>query len=350
MPRARLLASLTTVAALGLALAGGELLVRASVGMPRAPEPLDAGLPVLHEPDATLGWRNQAGTVTWPGRLRDRDRPIALTFWPGGLRATAPEPPAGRPEVVLIGCSYTQGWAVTDAETFAWRLQQRFPELGFWNLGTAGYGTYQSLLALERFLPAQREPAALVLYGLIEHHEVRNVAPAGWLRALRTVSASGPLAVPFATLDAGGRLERHPPQSASRWPLDDRLATVAFLEARVDDGRSAARLAQRRAVAEALLGQMRDASAAHGAPLLVAILEAGPEARRHYRQWLPSHGIRVVDCANPHALDPAYQVQGYGHPGREVHAGWANCIAPALESLRVTDRAEAGTAAPRAAR
>jgi hypothetical protein len=348
MPRARLLTSLTALAALGLAVAGGELLVRVAVGMPRALQPLDAGLPALHEPDPALGWRNKAGAVTWPGRLRDRDRPIALTFWPDGLRATAPEPPAGRPEVVVVGCSYTQGWAVADVETFAWRLQERFPGLGFWNLGTAGYGTFQSLLALERFLPSQREPVALVLYGLLEHHEVRNVAPAGWLRALRTVSAAGPLAVPFATLDAQGRLERHPPQRALHWPLDDRLASVAFLEARVDDGRSAARLAQRRAVAEALLEQMRDASEARGAPLLVAILEAGSEARRHYGRWLPSHGIRVVDCANPHAFDPAYQVPGYGHPGRDVHAGWADCIAPAIESLRVTERA--GAAAPRAAR
>lgn len=331
--RASVLRLLTATAGAALAIAGAEALVRATVGMPRTPPPLDAGLPALHEPDPELGWRNKEGAVEWPGRGADEGRPIALSFWPGGLRATAARLVEGRPEVAVIGCSYTQGWAVGDAETFAWRLQERFPSLAFRNLGTAGYGTYQSLLALERFLRARPGAVPLVIYGFIEHHEVRNVAPAGWMRALRTVSAAGPLAVPFASLDADGRLERHPPQAPTRWPLDDRLASVSLLESRLADARSAGRLADRRAVAEALLEELRDASTAHGALLLVAILEAGPEARRHYRRWLPSHGIRVVDCSNPHALDSAYQVQGYGHPGREVHAGWASCIAAPIEAL-----------------
>lgn len=333
MGRRRLFAALTALAAAAAALVAAEVLVRLTVGMPAAVEPRDAGLPSLHEPDLVLGWRNKAARVVWPGRGPDEGRPIVYTFEPGGRRATGVAPVRDRPAAVLVGCSYTQGWAVTDDETFAWRLQDRFPALAVVNLGTAGYGTHQSLLALERFLAAGGHRTALVVYGFIENHELRNVAPALWLRALATATAAGPLAVPFATLDPGGRLRRHAPERYPDWPLDDRLASVALLEARVADWRTAPRLAQGRAVTEALLAELHALTTAHGATLVVAILEALPPARRHYAAWLAARDIEAVDCVDPRRRGPRDQVPGYGHPGREVNATWAACIGDAVAAL-----------------
>jgi hypothetical protein len=333
--RAWFLGLVGTCGALALGLAGAEILVRLAVGTPPPVEPLDAGLPPLHEPDPELGWRNKAGRVVWPGRERDRGRPITMTFWPDGLRATAPAHGPERPEVVVVGCSYTQGWAVSDADTWPWRLQERLPDFRVANLGTAGYGTHQSLLALERLFAKESAPVALVVYGFIEHHEVRNVAPAGWLHTLATATAAGRLAVPYATLGSDGDLERHPPESYPRWALDRRLAAVALLGVHYARWNARGRLGQARAVTEALLGRLRDASAARGARLLVAILEARSEARRHYRRWVEAHGIDTVDCSDSRSLEPAYLVPGYGHPGREVQAGWAECVARRLGEDRL---------------
>lgn len=330
MRRARVLAFLTSGSSLALGLLSVEFVVRVAVGMPQRVEPLDRGLPPLHEPDPVLGWRNKPGAVVWPGRGRDAGRPISLTFWPGGRRATAATPGPPRPQVLLVGCSYTQGWAVSDAETFAWKLQERFPERDLANLGTAGYGTYQALLSLERHLSVSSSPLELVVYGFIEHHEIRNVAPGGWIRRLATASAADRLAVPFATLDERGRLVRHVPEAYPDWFFDDQLASVAFLEARLVDWRAGERGREARAVTERVLEELRDASRARGAPLLVAILEARPEARRHYRRWLAANGIAVVDCAHPRSLDRHALVPGYGHPGRGIHADWARCIGAAL--------------------
>jgi hypothetical protein len=315
-------------------MAGAELAVRLAFGMPQTPAALDAGLPPLHEPDPERGWRNRAGSVEWPGRERDAGRPIRMTFWPGGLRATAPAQATRLPELVVVGCSYSQGWALGDADTFAWRLQQRFPALTVANLATAGYGTYQSLLALEKHFTESSAPVARVVYGMLEHHEIRNVAPASWLRRLSAATAAGRLAVPYATLGPDGRLERHAPQSYPQWPADASLASVAHLEAGFAAWRARGRAERPRAVMEALLEALRDASAQRGAPLLVALLEARPEARRHYRRWLAEHGIEVADCVHPRTLDPAFGVPGYGHPGREIHTFWASCIGSALGAVR----------------
>ncbi len=331
MRRAPLLGFVASGSSLALALLSAEFVVRLAVGMPRQPEPLDSGLPALHEPDPVLGWKNKSGAVVWPGRGRDAGRPIALTFWSGGRRATAVQPGPARPEVAIIGCSYAQGWALSDSDTFAWQLQERFPEYSFANLGTAGYGTYQSLLALERHLSESSAEVDLVVYAFIEHHEIRNVAPAGWIRRLATASASNRLGVPFATLGADGALVRNPPEAYPKWFFDDQLASVALLEARVADWRAGDRASEARSVTERLLQELRDVSTRRGAPLLVAILEARPMARRHYIRWLVANGIGAVDCAHPHSLDPAYLVPGYGHPGREIHADWAACIGRALE-------------------
>ncbi len=348
MRRARFLAFLTSASSLALGLLSVEFVVRVAVGVPQRSEALDRGLPALHEPDPVLGWRNRSGAVVWPGRGRDRGRPISLTFWPGGRRATAGTPGPPRPEVALVGCSYTQGWAVSDAETFAWRLQERFPERAVANLGTAGYGTYQSLLSLERHFSVSSTPVELVVYGFIEHHEIRNVAPGGWIRRLATASAADRLAVPFATLGAKGELVRHAPEAYPGWFFDDELASVAFLESSLMDWRHEERRSEARAVTERLLEQMRDTSLARGAPLLVAILEARPQARRHYLRWLAAHGIHAVDCTHPRSLDPAFLVPGYGHPGRAIHSDWAGCIGDALDARLPGVRVDVARASPAA--
>jgi len=292
----------------------------------------DSGLPVLHEADPILGWRNRPGSFVWPGRERDEGRDIVMTFWNDGLRATAPRRRPRRAEVPLIGCSYTQGWAVTDSETYAWKLQTRLPEVTVLNYGTAGYGTYQSLLALEQHFARATGPAPLVVYGLIESHEIRNVASAMWLRGLTTISHGGPLAVPFVTMGVAGLLERHAPQSYPSWPFDRQLASVDLLELGWASFQARGRGEQRVPVLEALLLEMQRIARAHGAELVVAILDM------RSRGWLPrranflrAHGISTVACTPPEI--PSHQVPFYGHPDRTVHAYFATCLAAHLRPL-----------------
>src|SRR5262245_31929003 len=172
--RLRILAIIAALGSGALALLTAEILVR--YWAPQAPPLPRVQIPMpIHEPYAGLGWRSKEGRFVWPGYGRDRGREIVMTFWDDGLRATAARRTLGRPQILIIGCSITQGWALTDEETYPWRLQAEFPDYEILNFGTAGYGTYQSLLALESYLARAETNPALVIYALIEHHEVRNI-------------------------------------------------------------------------------------------------------------------------------------------------------------------------------
>jgi hypothetical protein len=315
------------VAAL-LTLLGAEAIARsARTATPTRP-PLDDGLPVLQEPDDDLGWRNKIGSVVWPGQGEDGGKDIRMTFWSNGLRATAPAPDLDRPHVVVIGCSYTQGWAVTDQETYPWHLQAEFPSHAFLNYGTAGYGTYQSLLALERYFAAGHDSPAVVIYGFIDYHEERNVAPANWLKALATASRAGTLSIPFVSIGADGTLERHRLDRANSWPLRSHLASVAAVEDRVLEFRTRGRFEQRREVTDRLILELQRVTRDHGSRLLVAILESRDEPKAHVTAFTAREGIESVDCTVPN--QELLQVPGYSHPDRRINAHWARCIGDRL--------------------
>lgn len=286
--------------------------------------PLSSRLPVIHEPAPELGWRNKAGVHRWPGRGRDVGRDITMTFWPGGLRATAAERVTGRRQVVVLGGSFMQGWAVTNEDTCAWKLQAAMPQLEFLNFGTAGYGTYQSLLALEGFLEESAGKLDRVIYGFNGFHAARNVAGGAWLRAVSGTSRAGRLAVPYATLADDGSLVRHPPEQTPAWPLRHRLALSAFLEARYTDLRTRARARQRVAVTEELVHELDRVAREHGATLLIAVLSAS--GAQDYEAFFRRRGLAWLSCVPPDPGSPRMKVPGYGHPSREANAWWAGCI------------------------
>lgn len=324
---------LTACVAILLAIGVAEVVARLAPP-PAEMEALDQNLPTLHEPDAELGWRNKAGRFVWPGRNRDKGRDIVMTFWSDGLRATAPRRTGGRPRLVVVGCSFTQGWAVTDEETYPWRLQTAFPDVEVLNYGTAGYGTFQSLLALERHLARSATAPTLVVYGLIEFHEERNVMPANWIHALRAATAAGPQRAPFVTLTADGVLERHPPEGWPEWPLDGTLASVRLLEDRWVEYRTQGRAAQGPAALEALVAEMARDATADGTRLVVAILDTMSDAtRERYDRFLDDRGIARADCLFPNRQNIRFKVPGYGHPNGVVNAYWADCIARRLREL-----------------
>jgi hypothetical protein len=331
----RRLTLLTALATGVTSLALAEVVLRATGHGPWASSTLDAREPVMNEPDPVRGWRNMPGRYVIPP-YGEGGHETGIHIGPDGGRATGPGDSSGRRGLVLVGGSYTRGNGLSDAETTAWKLQRRFPELQVMNHGTGGYGTYQSLLALEELLP-QRD-VAFVLYGFIDHHEVRNVAPPGWIDLLSRFSQRRQVAVPYCTLDALGELERHPPASYPAWPLRRWLASVAFAERAVAYAKGSARAVQGRAVTERLLVEMAALARRHASGFAVVLLSARREARVHYERFLTGSGIRVADCARP--VTAAYQVPGEGHPNDRLTTIWSRCIERELgEVLRsLSDR------------
>ncbi|WP_298369929.1 SGNH/GDSL hydrolase family protein [Azospirillum sp.] len=283
--------------------------------------------------DPVLGWVNRSGTFA------SLEKGGAdMSFQPDHTRTSRPVAEAGRSaDVLVVGCSFTQGYSVSDAETYAWRLGERFPGLIIDNFGTGGYSTYQSLLRIRNELQARKDPPKLVILGFIAHQMVRTVAPPDWVKYL--TDRNGSMVIPpHATVD-GGRLVDHPLETVEPWPFEHRSALVTELHAGVLRLRLGDRMAQRVSATAAVIRSMRDLIEARGGRLLVALLDDAslPGGKSDYDGLVATLGaakVAYVDCVDPDydANPSALQVGGAGHPNGTVHRRWADCIGRWVEA------------------
>ena len=314
--------------AFGLLLGGGaaELMLRLSGRQPWQTLQARQNEPVMHDPDPRLGWKPIPGHHVVAPYSPGGPSPH-FTFLADGTRTTGAR--GDRDKVVFVGCSFTQGWAVSDEDTFAWRIQQERPELAVFNYGVTAYGTYQSLLLLERLF-AEPDPPRVVFYGLLEEHEQRNVADMNWLLPLALLSKGGIVETPYCTLGNNGDLVRHEPEGYPHWPLREHSALITELQNQYASVAGGPRAAAARPVTERLLLEMRRLVEQHGSRFCVVLLHLSPDTKAHYVEFLAEHQVDFVDCAFP--LTPDMRVRGDHHPNGTMHARYAECIAAKMRA------------------
>jgi len=297
---------------------------------PWTPVGLESNEPTIHEPDPTLGWKNKEGKYVVPA-YDSSGQEIHITFLAHGQRLTKAKEIASNKEFVIVGGSFTQGMAIDDNETYAWKLQIQYPSFDVLNYGTGGYGSYQSLLVLEKELLRLTSPV-IVLYGFIQHHEDRNVASYGWLNQLSQLSRRGHVFLPYGTLEEDTRLARHSPERYLVLPLRKSLATVVLIEKAYMSIKTKHRHSQKRLVTEQVLLEMKRITEQYGATFVPVLLQVDREAKRHYKKFFQTHNFRDIDCVFP--LTPELKVPGEGHPNGKMNSLWAECIASALGDQR----------------
>jgi len=310
-----LLALLLTTAVLE---GGLRLLGRA----PWTPDRDDRGQPVVFQPDPVLGWSNKEGRYLLHPYAPGAPATV-LTNWSRGRRATRPEPTAKPRRIVIVGDSFTQGWAISDEETYPWKLQERFADFEVFNLGAGGYGTYQSLLALERYY-AEIGGADLVIYGFLSFHDLRNVATAEWLKHLSLHSRRQGVRVPYVTLDASGALVRHPPTEYPSWPLREWLASVDLLEDAYARWTIGSRADDQALITERLVREMKLLAEGRHSRFLVAVLGLRDESDLRLLTQFKRDGVRYLSCEG--VPTPQTTVPGEGHPNGVMNTFWADCI------------------------
>jgi hypothetical protein len=276
--------------------------------------------PVVLEYDPVLGWQSKPGRHTGY-----KGQKITFTIWPDNSRATQPKKIKKDRRIVFIGDSITQGWALSDNETMAWKLQERFPSYEFVNYGTGGYGTYQSLLLLERVL-AKSEPVEAVFYGFADYQELRSVAPAWWLKMLSIFSARGHVALPYCTIDRKNNIVRHAPESYPRWVTEKSPALVYFFADKYLEVRAQKRSQQGEEVAKRLIVEMNDACRKKGVKFIVMVLVEGRKGAI-YKDFFKSNNLSFVDFTVLPYKTLAYDM----HPDGETNALWAECVGKYIE-------------------
>jgi len=322
-----LFSAITAGLSIGLVLASAEILLRTSGREPWRPLFLDPAQPVIYQPDSALGWKHKEGEYRFPA-FSPLGKGVRMRFEPDASRSTGAGPGAGDGTIAIVGGSFTEGFAISDRETFSWKLQERFPSMRVRNYGHGGYGTYQSLLLLEQVL-SQRPAPVMAVYGFFEGHEIRNVATADWLEMLSmTARRHSTISVPYATLRGDGVVVRHRPESYPLWPLRERSATITFLQHGYARLLARHRTSQRAAVTKQLLLEMQAACEASGTDFVVVFLYINAENKARYSELLSNHEVAFADCARP--LLPAFQVPVDGHPNEKLNAVWADCIAEVI--------------------
>ena len=309
-----------------ISLAGAEGML-GLLGYPRwwAMDPSWGGASPEYRCDPELGWTAREGTfdLGWQDQ-----RPARYTNWSGGRRATSEHEPGSdakaRPQVLFFGDSFPQGYQLSDSETLPWMVQERHPEVSVSNFGTGNYGTYQSYLAMRKWVHGP----ATVYYLFNAFHEGRNAAEPDWLRILKKPPPG--CFYPYAVL-SDGQLQPHQSSGELMWTLSRRLRTVAMVQEYKQLFESHGRVQNRRRLTETLLVKMNEVVQSEGGKFTVILFDMSPAERTDYRRFLESQGINFVNCDRPEMNDKKLRLAD-GHPARglnQLTAGWIEPIAMA---------------------
>lgn len=237
--------------------------------------------------------------------------------------------------VLLLGCSFTYGFGVDDAQNFASLLQKDFPETGIQNAGVPGYGSVQSLLQLK----AQPDSAHLkvVLLHFSSFHFMRNSLSQpyrsnlriGYKRSSQDVdnllqqskfpyksSCAGP--IEFASWES----------MYSNWPGRDCFAAINALQTAFD--KASEDREQQLEITACLLREMHDLCQQKGVKFGVVCLDTTPETKQLKKRL---DGIPWLDV-NFNFSDKALTNDPYdSHPNPSGHQLIAHKIQPFIGSL-----------------
>jgi hypothetical protein len=295
-------------------------------------EIINPNVPVMLEYHPTYGWQPKEGIYQY-STLPDRS-PIRITVLPGGIRASAQTPVTesdDRPNIVVVGCSFMFGWAISDQDTLAWKLQEAFPAWSVVNFGTPGYGTYQSLLRMEDSLP--RLHPDVVVYGFLLPHADRNVAMGYWLNAVAKRSRRGHVSMPYVT-SSRGRLVRHGLTQYSSWPGRKYSALITALEKSWTELTARSRTRHADETTRQVMLEMKNLADRRNTKFLIVFLgnnRVSPDIFESYCDFADANRIPYVDCSQ--GGDETLLVPGDGHPNEKANAQWFDIVEPAIRKL-----------------
>ena len=118
--------------------------------------------PVTNIPDINLGWLPKKGVHKFnPWAAEGKETTLTINEDRSRYIQNNNEE---LDQIIFIGGSLTQGWAVDDKETFSYYLQKKYNNYKFLNFGVGGYGGYQSLLTLERIFKEKKKHEIIRFY------------------------------------------------------------------------------------------------------------------------------------------------------------------------------------------
>jgi hypothetical protein len=281
----------------------------------------------LYEDDPILGFRLKPGCfdVFMANGTR-----IRTTHLPEHERATGPVGAAtGRPEIWILGCSYTYGWSVSDEETYPWLVQNALPGLRIRNLGVPGYNNVQSLLWMGQKIQEGGHPQQVVL-AYASFHDERNAGLRRWQKTLIRPrdGGLGPQAQPNARLDAEGQLcFSEKPEKLWEIPGMRIFSIPHSIEKRW--AKIEANAVPTIEISRRVIAQKAAEAKAAGATFLLAGIENDTKTRQMLESWR-AQGGRTVDISVDLNQPGLRNFPHDSHPGPKAHRSFALRLLEAL--------------------
>ncbi len=258
------------------------------------------------------------------------DYEFTTTHDPNGFRVTSetPESHIGKPEIWMMGCSFTHGWSLQDNQTFPWLLQTEFADHRIRNMGISGYGTFQSRLLFQEMLKTEAKPK-LVVYVYGKFHHFRNTFPRRHRKAQAPHNRMGPLSLPYARFDESGELEYYEtPLAYNPWPLMNVSAGVHMLESIYNTKDSRSHQADQ--VAAELVRRWAVFCKEQGIEFVVAGISSDSQVMLDFCKDI---GIKNVFIAVPLSEDIHRNVPHDSHPSPLANTIYAERLTEFLEPL-----------------
>lgn len=224
-------------------------------------------------------------------------------------RASTPAPKGDAFRIVFLGGEIVYGHGVAQEETFVSRLNDAQPTVAGTNLGTAGYGTFQSLTLLEERITDLKPN--LVVYGYSRAHPGRNVATGDWIRQ------RGYAIPPYVTLLRDSTFRREVATDLEMWPMEQNLALVAAVHEMFIVDAYKNRLADALPATMQIVHALERLANANGAQFALMYLDGATKTLRNVAQ---RQGMFVLPCSSQHG----------GAPSAADHDRYAQCIAAHL--------------------
>lgn len=289
--------------------------------------------PLINKRDPILGWKAKEGTYNFLPMHKSGNN-FSLTIKQNGERENGNKNIKTKNEILLVGGSFTQGWGVNDNETFSFKLQKKYKDYKINNFGQAGYGSIQSYLLLKEQISKAMSPK-LIIYGIIQHHEYRNIAHEGWLRMMSQYSSRGSVYTPYGSLNKENNLIIHSPIGYSTFPLREKFSVITLIEKVYNKLQSKKRVYKRLETGERIKQQvivtkktiiaMKEISEKIDANFIVVNLDwAGSLKKENYKNFFKKNKINFVNCAVP--LDKKFAIPGDYHTNKEAHTFYKNCL------------------------
>jgi len=276
--------------------------------------------PVTNVYNKDLGWRPKVGIFQFEP-WSNEGKLTTLTSSKNGRVDKIDNPELQR--ILFLGGSFTQGFAVNDNETFIFNLQEKFKNFNLENYGVGGYGTYQNLILLRKLI-SENKDIKMVIYGYVEHHDVRNIAQDSWLKMLFEYSKRGAVELPYVSLNQD-QLEEHKSVKYQKLPLSESSALIHFIEKKLMYFFSYKRYKNRYVIRNKVIEEMNHITSKNNIDFINLFLHTSDSNKRKMINYFNEEGIQYADC-NLKKFKSDMIVKGEGHPNSKTHFNWSQCL------------------------